>query len=598
MPALSPLQILPSHVVKLIVTHMIDSNRHAYDGIKACPEECHSRIEPMLWVCRIFREEALSRIGIVCMMCLCDYMYQPGLIDSIQRCPWINCPSYVGRPTWHLAKVLNIVADLECIYSGRALEMLSRSPYSGCALPSVRELDIKFDPSVRQRGPVLTQSAVEANITAFVQKLWQIAPRISTLNSRSLDLVNWPKSYATNFGILAKQLAQRTSRVQFVLKDCKWPLSLNFDGISDLVHLEFASDSNHSQFIQLAQQNARSLQSLKIVPHKVAPLCHPDISGLIWDGKSRLTAYPSLLSLVLDLPYSLDVTAAPPPQLMVRSFVPFPALRSVTVAEYYPFGDDTLFRGNSKTLEYLHMIALPDVILMLRKHKVFTRDSHPRLRRVFILGANGNLPEYFAGSSGNFLEFVLSIAPNAAVRAVIGVQFDSEIPRVLDLFSLHPSIQTLSLNGTNFTLLTVIKLVKALPMLSDLYSDYPMLDRSIAVFDWPAIIASSVKRYAPLNKRFKFWCFSSRGRLTKEMVQCVLLLAVLCPNFNYAMSSGDNQMEFMLLARKIIASPGFKNYEQRLKRVLPDVRKPTTFTENMCPLMRSTMSSLRRKYGA
>ncbi|KAJ1902539.1 hypothetical protein LPJ71_005532, partial [Coemansia sp. S17] len=62
MPALSPLQILPSHVVKLIVTHMIDSNRHAYDGIKACPEECHSRIEPMLWVCRIFREEALSRI--------------------------------------------------------------------------------------------------------------------------------------------------------------------------------------------------------------------------------------------------------------------------------------------------------------------------------------------------------------------------------------------------------------------------------------------------------------------------------------------------------------------------------------------------------
>ncbi|KAJ1925742.1 hypothetical protein LPJ71_000065, partial [Coemansia sp. S17] len=57
MPALSPLQILPSHVA-----NMIDSNRHAYDGIKACPEECHSRIEPMLWVCRIFREEALSRI--------------------------------------------------------------------------------------------------------------------------------------------------------------------------------------------------------------------------------------------------------------------------------------------------------------------------------------------------------------------------------------------------------------------------------------------------------------------------------------------------------------------------------------------------------
>ncbi|KAJ2402144.1 hypothetical protein GGF41_007615, partial [Coemansia sp. RSA 2531] len=157
---------------------------------------------------------------------------------------------------------------------------------------------------------------------------------------------------------------------------------------------------------------------------------------------------------------------------------------------------------------------------------------------------------------------------------------------------------TLSLNGTNFTLLTVIKLVKALPLLSDLYSDYPVLDRSIAVFDWPAIIASSVKKYAPLSKRFKFWCFSSRGNLTKEMVQCVLLLAVLCPSFNYAMSSGDNQMEFMLLARKVIASPGFKNYEQRLKRVLPDVRKPATFTENMCPLMRSTMNSLRRKYGA
>ncbi|KAJ2886409.1 hypothetical protein H4R27_000700 [Coemansia aciculifera] len=598
MPTLSPLQILPSHVVKLIVTHMIDSNRHAYDGIKACPEECHSRIEPMLWVCHIFREEALSRISIVSMICLCDYMYEPGLIDSIQRCPWINCMSYVGQPTWHLAKVLNIVADLECIYSGRALEMLSRSPYHRYALPLVRELDIKFDPSVRHRGPELAQSAVEANITAFVQKLWQIAPRIRTFNSRSLDLVNWPKRYATDFGILAKQLAQRTSRVQFILKDRTWPLNLNFDGISDLTHIEFASDSSLMQFIQLAQRSARSLQSLQIVPHKVAPLYYPDISGLIWDGKSRFTAYPSLQKLVLDLPVNLDRRAVVPPQPVFGTFAPFPALRSLTVAEFYPFGDDTLFRGNSKTLEYMHMIALPNVVLMLRERQVFMPDSHPRLQRVLIQGANGSLPEYFGGSSGNFLEFVLSIAPDAATRVIIGVRFDKEISRVLDLFSLHPSIQILSLNGTNFTLLTVIRLVKALPLLSDLYLDYPTLDRSISVFSWADIITSSVRKYAPMGKWFKFWCFSTGGKLTREMVQCVMLLAVLCPNFNYVMSSGDNQMEFMLLARKVIASPGFKDFEQRLRRVLPDVHKPATFAEDRCPLMHSTMSSLRRKYGA
>ncbi|KAJ2882929.1 hypothetical protein H4R27_003119 [Coemansia aciculifera] len=501
MPTLSPLQTLPSHVVKLIVTHMIDSNRHAYDGIKAYPEECHSRIEPMLWVCRIFREEALSRISI-------------------------------------------------------------------------------FDPSVRHRGPELAQSAVEADITAFVQKLWQIAPRISTFNSRSLDLVNWPKRYATDFGILAKQLAQRTSRVH------------------DLTHIEFASDSSLMQFIQLAQQSARSLQSLQIVPHKVAPLYYPDISGLIWDGKSRFTAYPSLQKLVLDLPVNLDRRAVVPPQLVFGTFAPFPALRNLTVAEHYPFGDDTLFRGNSKTLEHMHMIALPNVVLILRERQVFMPDSHPRLQRVLIQGTNGSLPEYFGGSSGNFLKFVLRIGPDAAMRVIIGVRFDKEIPRVLDLFSLHPSIQILNLCGTNFTLLTVIRLVKALPPLLDLYSDYPTLDRSIGVFDWAALVASSVRKYAPMGKWFKFWGFSSGGKLTREMVQCVMLLAVLCPNFNYVMSSGDNQMEFMLLARKVIASPGFKDYKQRLRRVLPDVRKPTTFAEDRCPLIRSTMSSLRRKYGA
>ncbi|KAJ2061153.1 hypothetical protein GGI17_003263 [Coemansia sp. S146] len=581
MPTLSPLQTFPSHVVKLIVTHMIDSNRHAYDGIKACPEECHSRIEPMLWVCRIFREEALSRISIVCMMCLCDYMYEPGLIDSIQRCPWINCMSYVGQPTWHWAKVLNIVADLECIYSGRALEMLLRSPYNRCALPLVYELDIKFDPSVRHQGPELAQSAVEANITAFVQKLWQIAPRISTFNSRSLDL----------------QLAQRIGRVQFILKDRTWPLNLNFDGISDLTHIEFASDSSHLQFIQLAQRSARSLQSLQIVPHKVSPLCYPDISGLIWGGKNRFTAYPSQ-KLVLDLPVNLDRRAVVPPQPVFGTFAPFPALRNLTVAEYYPFGDDTLFRGNSKTLECMHMIALPSIIMMLRERQVFMPDSHPQLQHVLIQGTNGSLPEYFGGGSGNFLEFVLSIAPDAATRVIIGAQFDREILRVLDLFTLHSSIQILSLNGTNFTLLTTIRLVKALPLLSDLCSDYPTLDRSIAVFNWADIITSSVKKYAPMGKWFKFWCFSLGGKLTREIVQCVMLLAVLCPNFNYAMSSGDNQMEFMLLARKVIASPGFKDFEQRLKRVLPDVRNPAIFAEDRCPLMCSTMSSLCRKYGA
>ncbi|KAJ2832800.1 hypothetical protein GGI24_001094 [Coemansia furcata] len=476
--------------------------------------------------------------------------------------------------------------------------MLSRSPYNHCSLPLVRELEFKFEASVRLRGSVLAQSAIVSNITAFVHKLWQIAPRITWFNSRSLDLVNWPKVYANNFGILARQLVQRTCRVQFVLKNQYWPLTLDFGGIRNLARIEFAYDSTHDQFILLARRSAKSLQYLQIRPHKVAPMYYPDISGLIRDGEGRYTVYPSLEELVLDLPVNLDLTAAVPPQPAFGSFAPFPALRGLTIAEYYPFCDETLFRDNSKTLEYLRLIALPCLVTMLRERQVFTRNSHPRLKRVLIQGTNGSLPYYFGDSSGNFLEFVLSIGPEAATRVITGVRFDKEIPRVLDIFRGHPSIQILSLGGVNFTLLTIIRLVRALPQLADLYSDNPALDKSIAVFNWAEIIASSVKKYTPMGRWFKFWCISSSGPITREMVQCAMLLAVLCPNFGYAMSSGGNQKRFMLLARDVIASPGFKDYAQRLNRVLPDVREPVRFDEERCPLMRSAMSSFRRRYGA
>ncbi|KAJ2104112.1 hypothetical protein IW146_008714, partial [Coemansia sp. RSA 922] len=84
---------------------------------------------------------------------------------------------YLGHPTHHLAKTMEIELDEDDIYSGTAPQMLSRAPYEGCALPLVRQITFTI---VLGNGVEAEKSAVAANIGALMQRLRQMAPMAKT----------------------------------------------------------------------------------------------------------------------------------------------------------------------------------------------------------------------------------------------------------------------------------------------------------------------------------------------------------------------------------------------------------------------------------
>ncbi|KAJ2342348.1 hypothetical protein GGH92_005414 [Coemansia sp. RSA 2673] len=115
----------------------------------------------------------------------------------------------------------------------------------------------------------------------------------------------------------------------------------------------------------------------------------------------------------------------------------------------------------------------------------------------------------------------------------------------------------------------VIALVKALPLLSELYMAVPTID------PWPTGIpkhklpAYVIANYAPTSGRFRCWhfCINSDNGF-KNVVRCVLLLALVCPNFDFATIDIGYREKFMMCMKKMINTDGFRPHATRLRRLL------------------------------
>ncbi|KAJ2571840.1 hypothetical protein GGH95_004143 [Coemansia sp. RSA 1836] len=235
----------------------------------------------------------------------------------------------------------------------------------------------------------------------------------------------------------------------------------------------------------------------------------------------------------------------------------------------YPFGDDVLFHGNAATLEYLKIELDPEMVAILKRHKVFAHTSHPKLQCVNINLRFSDAPGAFATAS-EYMQFALSIAPRASVLAIPYLSsFGGRLTTELDILGGHDSIQFLSLYSATLPFWDVVNLVKSLPLLSDLETGEPVLDKSpqgVTLAQLPEYARST---YAPMGKRFRCWhiTFSPSTRLD-NLATCVLVLALICPNFDYTAVDRSHREQFMQEMKKQIAEPWFSPDAPRLRRLL------------------------------
>ncbi|KAJ2336059.1 hypothetical protein GGI00_001041, partial [Coemansia sp. RSA 2681] len=457
-------------------------------------------------------------------------------------CPWIICPKFNDYSTHRLAKRLAIDVELGCIYSGMALELLSRVPYRDCIFPAVRAVEFTFSVNPDGTGDDIDDSVAQANTTAFVQRLFQLAPRLCEcdLDDR-FDYEEVSKVDLGQLSSLVRQILANVDRLKFALGDEYVSMDLDYNGLCNLVHIDYAFDVDDWPCFQLVQQCALTLQSLILRSRPCTLSSELDSSKLIRDINGSCVSY------------------------------------------HYPFGDDTPFRGNAATLESLKMPMDADTAIMLKERRVFGRASHPRLWSVAIDWADDSIPNGFA-TYADYMQFVLSIGPGAVVRVLPPIVFGQDIPRTLQLLGEHTSIQVLSMERAVFTVLDVVALIKSLPLLSDFRLDVPKLDSHLADIPKPQLFETLTESHAPIGRQLRRLIIQSPHAPLENLAVFTVLLVSLCPNLDFMDISHDRITHLGRHVKNCTASNPFQKYEQLLQSLqLSEATEHTKIKPKTCP---------------
>ncbi|KAJ1797362.1 hypothetical protein LPJ59_003190, partial [Coemansia sp. RSA 2399] len=230
---------------------------------------------------------------------------------------------------------------------------------------------------------------------------------------------------------------------------------------------------------------------------------------------------------------------------------------------------DTLFRGNSGSLEYLSIVLTDYSMDILQKYKVFVKGKYTQLSHISLID-NKHHSEELSLSPDLFLAFAIGLfAPN-----IQSVLFQSKIAftDMVGSFTSNPystNIQTLNLIGTWMTLLELLELVNLLPNMKRLVLDdlatndgepSSTLDRSS--------VNAVYTRYYPLSCRFKHLevDVDSSDDIYQAAVAAIIL-AILCPNFVTALVSPDcrDELEFEGDIKKVLESRAYDDHDDRIQ---------------------------------
>ncbi|KAJ2873989.1 hypothetical protein GGH93_002789 [Coemansia aciculifera] len=114
-----------------------------------------------------------------------------------------------------------------------------------------------------------------------------------------------------------------------------------------------------------------------------------------------------------------------------------------------------------------------------------------------------------------------------------------------------------------------IALINFLPLLSDLHAPCPMvgtLDDDPALADIPTYVLA---KYTSTGSRFRCWHFEHPMHdYFIEAVKAMLILALVCPNFDCFVPLPKEREPIMKLLEETIATDGFEKYAPRWRRFL------------------------------
>ncbi|KAI9502029.1 hypothetical protein BX070DRAFT_236296 [Coemansia spiralis] len=310
-------------------------------------------------------------------------------------------------------------------------------------------------------------------------------------------------------------------------------------------------------FQQIIKLNTSILTSLTIHGYY-----YSSISYLVQDSDGNLIVYPQLERLEFHGDSTKNAWDA---FTTDKNVALFPALKSLEWPSFHAFRDDTLFRGNSNTLEHLNLRIDSYFVKVMQDYNVFANYKYQKLRSIVSL--NGSNPNCEQLDDDTFLRFNLGFL-SPATRALSVETFEKSLP-VIDIMSAYPyldNLRILDIRHTTFELLDICDLIKLLPNLTDLGCKHGEISADSKGNEHSTLLERLSLIYYPLSQRLKCWVVPATFNFEiKSVAITAIILTILCPSFTFAAVWSPSLNSYHRKLSSLIASEPYSKYSDRLQ---------------------------------
>ncbi|KAJ2011235.1 hypothetical protein GGI06_004613, partial [Coemansia sp. S85] len=341
MPASLHLLSLPVEILLKIVSYVDNPTQLERYSLQFSSDDVSNQISPLLSVSEVLRALALER---ACAKCKIEINDDSGMsLATFENWPKSQVLPHASTIAKYARRV-DLMVDFWDILNGNACEILENAAWTQSAFTNVVKLNVHIYGNFIG-GDFYTLEAKRQNMAQFVHMVKTVMPKTRQVKieiDNGLKFIE--KSQATShlLNTLVEALygdsAQRFMKVHVN----EFQIGMLHNCITDLTHVAASVHHDSNTTMMLLHKSALSLQSLDLQFHNTG-----HVPYLVSSYSGRAVVYPNLHKLVME-----ERTYFPHHQKTAtnKKHIPFPKLKLLTVDMEYPFNDETLFKGNGRTL--------------------------------------------------------------------------------------------------------------------------------------------------------------------------------------------------------------------------------------------------------
>ncbi|KAJ2551449.1 hypothetical protein EV175_003687 [Coemansia sp. RSA 1933] len=558
MPTVSVFQRLPQHIAETIAKAYVSGS-----GIPTTVSGYPKEINAWILLYGISNSWRLLALAFFCSEVYVKILPKAGDVLFSYR----NLPPYIMRENTNLRlypkKVGVLVHDHFDSTTKEQLEGVMAGWPERDVFPQAHTLVIGLrgepDPSADNGGAVVQndlfewlaqriQTSMPKLQNALIEHLCNIPPTLE-------QAIEWTKDQPPNalflklFGSLRK-LGLDAGPV------CLTPNTLYFENSPGLHTLDYRFKDDLNFFNFVIQKSVSTLGTLTLADFPME-----SISQLVLKDNNTPIVYPRLFKLVFQRGKNYKHMRR---ARVDGSVAVFPKVRYLKWEGPYAFQDNTPFRGNNETLEYLNFGIDPQFAVMVTDKTLFPKLEYPKLSYIttdatFI---SVNQPV----NAPLLVNYMTNLVSSKVI--MFRTTLPSSFMNILDIVSNDShaiNITTLCLEASMLSLLQLLEVILRLPNMTDLTGYFEGLDPHLFGYPEIDVVQYLGQRYYPLSNRFKRWRVERAVDIpVKAFPLSAVAVAILCPNFVRLSTPPDPTMEIPLGVQAIIERGGFDNYAERL----------------------------------